>query len=1191
MSSIIRIRHASKELSSRSTALIRRSSKRFQSTANEEPRINPVGIQQLSYGLHQQLFPGKEIDKKPSKNQADLIELSKQYLDHHQLLGKKTSIADPISFQLPKLQGKNLDEHFKKIALFSSKNYLEVAKNFVDIGAIPKKPETWIMESGWIKYPSDGSDPLHVDHPDEKIVVFDVETLYKVSNYAVMATAVSSTAWYGWVSPVLTGESESFDHLIPMDTLAKERIIIGHNVGYDRARIAEEYNLKETKAFFLDTMALHIAASGMCSRQRPRWMQHRKQKSDIEYTPDEIQRSEMEDPWVSYSSPNSLAEVAQFYCGMEISKDPREMFAGDDINTIKKHFQDLMTYCATDVSTTYSIYIQVLPEFLRVCPHPVSFAALRFMGGGILPTNKDWQTYLDSAEGLYQQSREKVDNHLIQLAEEAVKLKDQPEIFENDPWLKQLDWTIYPAKFKKNGEPYKNQRLPGFPNWYRDLHSSQKDKLIITTRSRITPILFKLTWEGYPVIWSDAYGWCFRANIEDYEKMKSKNYVYVKFFRVSKPTPEEQEEIDLQLEKLQSESFDAMNNGGDAEIGPSPGDEYAYFRVPNNQGPEARTALLLAKGFGSFFEKGILSSDSSFAQEALKINASCSYWISSRERIMSQFVVPKTKKYSIILPQVLTMGTVTRRAVEKTWLTASNAKKSRIGSELKSKIKAPPGYCLVGADVDSEELWIASLVGDSMFKMHGGTAIGWMTLEGTKSEGTDLHSKTASILGISRNEAKIFNYGRIYGAGLKFATRLLKQFNPKLTDIECAERAQSLYNSTKGKSAQYYPKGDRMKLWFGGTESILFNRLESIAEQDSPKTPVLGAGITKALLKKNLKSNSFLPSRVNWAIQSSGVDYLHLLCVSMNYLIKLYGIDARLCLSVHDEIRYLVREKDKYRASLALQISNLWTRAIFCERLGISDVPQSCAFFSAVDIDHVLRKEVDMDCITPSNQKAIPPGESLDIVTLLGKEEAKLGDEKKLSFSRIEIPPVARNGKNLKMDDFKYSIENPEWKKSYLQMQISQDEKEFKANWKNYQTYLKKLDFAEIEELFAKEVHYDQPAQEEQPKKRKRSAKASASTKSKGFKKKEKQTKGPKEGFSPSAIDSFFEAERTKKYEDFSYRSYSTSSSSPYSNYNTYPTSAFAAPGQKVVKTSYRSFKTKDKSVKQSWDGSKSNKF
>lgn len=44
----------------------------------------------------------------------------------------------------------------------------------------------------------------------------------------------------------------------------------------------------------------------------------------------------------------------------------------------------------------------------------------------------------------------------------------------------------------------------------------------------------------------------------------------------------------------------------------------------------------------------------------------------------------------------------------------------RIGSELKSMIQAPTGYRFVGADVDSQELWIAAILGDSNFaRTHG----------------------------------------------------------------------------------------------------------------------------------------------------------------------------------------------------------------------------------------------------------------------------------------------------------------------------------------------------------------------------------------------------------------------------------------------------------------------------------------
>ncbi len=36
-------------------------------------------------------------------------------------------------------------------------------------------------------------------------------------------------------------------------------------------------------------------------------------------------------------------------------------------------------------------------------------------------------------------------------------------------------------------------------------------------------------------------------------------------------------------------------------------------------------------------------------------------------------------------------------------------------------VTAPPGFRFVGADVDSQELWISALIGDSAFGFHGAT--------------------------------------------------------------------------------------------------------------------------------------------------------------------------------------------------------------------------------------------------------------------------------------------------------------------------------------------------------------------------------------------------------------------------------------------------------------------------------------
>ncbi|KAF9029821.1 hypothetical protein BDZ89DRAFT_1112456 [Hymenopellis radicata] len=440
---------------------------------------------------------------------------------------------------------------------------------------------------------------------------------------------------------------------------------------------------------------------------------------------------------------------------------------------------------------------------------------------------------------------------------------------------------------------------------------------------------------------------------------------------------------------------------------------YTFYKLPHKDGETANVGSPLAKSFFGYASDGTLRSGAGeAAKEMVDVGVQCSYWVSARDRILNQMVGwqdlkgkkwdmglpaeqdPATTadgelptKWGMIIPQVITMGTVTRRAIEKTWLTASNAKKNRVGSELKAMVRAPPGYSLVGADVDSEELWISSCMGDAQFGLHGATAIGWMTLEGTKSAGTDLHSKTASILGISRDQAKVFNYSRIYGAGMRHAMTLLQQSNSNLLLEDAQKLAQNLYTSTKGKNTHRTEMFGR-KFWYGGTESYVFNKLEEIALSDMPQTPALGCGVTHALSKANLPEgfgSDYMPSRINWVVQSSGVDYLHLLIVSMNHLITKYDIQARYLISVHDELRYLVKDEDRYRAVLALQIANLWTRSMFAYRLGMDDLPQGVAFFSAVDVDHVLRKEVDMPCVTPSQPNPIPPGESLNISQVLEK--------------------------------------------------------------------------------------------------------------------------------------------------------------------------------------------------------------
>nr|VWP01298.1 Uncharacterized protein [Ganoderma boninense] len=1117
------------------------------------PKRNEVGVQLLSRQLHRQVFRNISFPPPPKA----YVNITQEHLKKHGLDPAQGSILPDTGFTLPPLQGRTLDEHFYRIGTTAAQPWLTLAQDLA-AAKLPPKPDDWLIQSGWTRYSylPDGSSysehvpfPQSVDGKPEELLVFDIETMPIARDNAVMACLATPNAWYAWISPWLLGEDEDPQQLIPLGDPSVPRIVVGHNVSFDRKRILEEYNVEPTQTRFLDTMSLHVAVKGISSHQRGAWQKYRKTKEleeerrleaiqslrdvmdegveEIENATDPAEKERMQEVmrqmeeslrdaelqtaavapepeedmskrWEDQSSLSSLEDVAMLYCGIRLNKDTRNDFLNFTREEIRDDIFTYLDYCASDVEATHAVFTQTLPAFRAACPSPVSFAGILTMGSSLLTVNEEWEAYLANAERTYKDMEDKVKKRLIELAEQAKAMMTDGK-WKEDVWLSQLDWTPKVARWEVtgrilplllqlsyDGEPLQYSTTDGWhyyvggevtrlptaankklasilsathgvpalesgllrsvdreltknicagwksdeardaiirlakavrhsrleriqtdpwlqqldwmisteasafpkrrttkaaapkpapvywPKWYWELAKPKKDcppgTLDLTVRNRSAPLLLRLSWQGWPLFYSKQHGWTFRV-----------------------PQKEEFETRATPLKFTDKADLTLHNSTA----------HYTFYKLPHKDGEAANVGSPLAKTFMKYAQDETLASPFEEAKNALDMNAQCSYWISARDRVMKQMVVwqddkldigvPRPaepgKKWGIILPQVITMGTVTRRAIEKTWLTASNAKKNRIGSELKAMVRAPPGYSIVGADVDSEELWISSVMGDAQFGLHGATAIGWMTLEGTKAAGTDLHSKTASILGISRDQAKVFNYSRIYGAGQRHAVLLLLQGSAGMLPEKAEQLAKDLYASTKGQTSHGTYLFGR-KFWYGGTESFVFNKLEEIALSSRPQTPALGCGITSALSKENLPEefgSNYMTSRINWVVQSSGVDYLHLLIVSMQHLIAKYDIQARYLISVHDELRYLVKDADRYRAALALQIANLWTRSFFAYKLGLDDLPQGVAFFSAVDIDHVLRKEVDMPCVTPSQPVPIPPGESVDIAKTLEK--------------------------------------------------------------------------------------------------------------------------------------------------------------------------------------------------------------
>ncbi|XP_078113591.1 DNA polymerase subunit gamma-1 isoform X1 [Sander vitreus] len=1156
----------------------------LQGEVSTETRLNPLNIQMLSRNLHDQIFGVLE----PEYKEPD-VERSIRHLQKHQLWGKETSLLPEVELKLPKMYGKNIDEHFRILAQKQSLPYLEAATK-LQLAELPPMPQEWNWEVGWTRYGLNG-ESQKVDFPEESALVFDVEVCITEGQCPTLAVAVSPTNWYSWCSKRLIEERYSWSNqltladLIPLETPInsarppggqwKERLIVGHNVSFDRSYIKEQYLLKGSKVRFMDTMSLHMAISGLTGFQRTLWMANKLGKRrGLQEVKEHIKKAgqKREGPtigswdWVNISSINNLADVHALYVGgPPLQKEARETFVKGSIMDVRNNFQELMQYCAMDVEATHQVFTEQLPLFMERCPHPVTFAGMLEMGVSYLPVNQNWGRYLEDSQDIYEELQKEMKKSLMTLADDACQLL-QDDRYKEDPWLWDLEWDVQEFKLKKvagskkkhskkaaetqaaaplpdweedpgppseeqmagpcpgrlaveklketvNRLPKRRQHLPGHPGWYRKLceKMSEEDSWspganLISLQMRVTPKLMGLTWDGFPLHYTEKHGWGYlvpgrRDNLVSEEEStgpvcphRAIESVYREYCELnSKVRPEyldcnpsddlmwtdstvwaKVEELGS-LESLTEENGVRMTKNGERKNNPSqdphnvPEKSHChyhhgngphndvdvpgcwFFKLPHKDGNHNNVGSPFSKDFLSKMEDGTLRAGhgGTNATRALEINKMISFWRNAHKRISSQMVLWLRKgelprivtrhkefdeegQYGAILPQVITAGTVTRRAVEPTWLTASNARRDRVGSELKAMVQVPPGHHLVGADVDSQELWIAAVLGEAHFTgIHGCTAFGWMTLQGKKSQGTDLHSRTADSVGISREHAKVFNYGRIYGAGQPFAERLLMQFNHRLGQTAAASKAKQMYALTKGiRRYQLSEEGEWLvnkldievekeengsvtlqelrritrlvsqcsrrkrwdlvekRLWAGGTESDMFNKLESIAHSAQPATPVLGCRISRALEPKAVK-DEFITSRVNWVVQSSAVDYLHLMLVAMKWLFEEHDIDGRFCISIHDEVRYLVRSEDRYRAALALQITNLLTRSVFAHALAMQDLPQSVAFFSAVDIDQCLRKEVTMDCVTPSNptglerRYGLPPGEALDIYQII----------------------------------------------------------------------------------------------------------------------------------------------------------------------------------------------------------------
>ena len=820
---------------------------------------------------------------------------------------------------LPELRGANLREHFDKVAYDQVGQYKEWADEYAKCKLPPLPPlEKFRFEAGWTRYEwiekeaGGGWYIKKVEFPLEDAFTFDTETYVHGGAFPIIGTALSAKAAYVWlaaelIDPTIPEEKWDQHGLIPV---GRQRFIAGHNISYDRVRAREGYSLENTEPenFYFDTLSAHIGVSGLAGGQR--WLYVLAGKDPDDLTDEEKRKLRYAPKWLDEGSTNSLVQCYNFhvaavrkYFGENVTelgnsdKEVRNIFVkATHLSQIRQMLTEALDYALKDAFYTAELFQALWPKYLDSTPSLVALCGHYHLNGSVVPLVPDWEDWIKNVEKTFQEHNEE----MTQLCRELVwqSYEGWKETDDKDAYEKSDDWVKQlDWEVKAVKGKYAN-----VPNWVRPFIKDPDTH--IGVKSNLAHLMLKLKYEGSPMILTKDNGWCYR-NEDD---------------------------------KL--------------------------TKIPHPKGNNDNVGGVLSKDFVEDMAVGRLSSDLPQAKRALEIANAVSYWTSVRKRVMDRIFLPTQNPHGadalVTLPEILCHGTVTRRTVESLMVTMCSTKNWRIGTELKSRVQAPEGWKIVGADFDGQEMQIASIYSDKWEGGHVGCSpFGYNVLSGSKEAGTDPHSALAKVCGVDRDTAKIVGFAVLYGAGARGVQTYIRRKYPEKSPAEVKNIAFKLLQSKKGAA--------RNGVYEGGFDSGCFNFMEQIAMRTRvPQLPCLGTKISTAM-RPSAVGDDFKTGRVNWTIQSSGAEILSIMLTAVHWLAKEYKIPCRFVLSIHDEIWFMTPDRYAEQFAVLFQIAHVYTWSLFHYSVDIPDLPLSRAYFSSVAIDDRLRKSPKEKTVTVSN--------------------------------------------------------------------------------------------------------------------------------------------------------------------------------------------------------------------------------
>ena len=748
-------------------------------------------------------------------------------------------------------------------------------------------PTVGISNPGWHVW-ENGTWSKILLPPSGSVYSLDIET-YQVSEtkwmpFCCTAYDLITHVWYQWYH-----NPEQPEELYPF---SDGNIICGHNVGYDRGYMSNEYKLS-SKNYFFDTLSAWQTVRGITNQQKFAF------------------HSDFKPSWASETEKGaSLADVYRFYFGESIDKSVREKGMIHGYPWMFRNAQDVLRYNVEDIVHTTDVVTRVSEEWLDTLPSEISRIAFLLKSQYIVPMSPTAREWYEETEEYYQE-RLNAAKKYISVAAEVFYNKE----VDDHPQIAYLDSTPAKSGYRK-----------GMPKYKRDLFNSKGELKKVSLLADITPVFLGLKYSDQ----QDESG-----------AFINHEYLYLAPW-----------EHDSSKKCWRTDSW----------VVPDPTDGY----------DSPCQTLFTKDNAKTIFENGQITSDKGYGQEIISFIVSSSVWKSIRKRANT---VTDNIHRGFALVNGCQSGTVTRRYTHPYWMVLPNPKGKKIGTEVKAQVHARPGYNLTIKDFAGQEAHLAALVSTISRGIPGSNMFSYTLALGDKAKKTDIHNIIAASVGINRGYAKNGFYGAMYGIGVKGLTALFKSCGVPSPEA----KAKAFREWLVGKK-------DTSGTLAGGLASDYFNWLDYECSVTQPVSPALGAKMSKSLAG----NKDFKTTRGNWMIQTSGVDCLDLLVVALDELYYREGwkqTEARILITIHDEVWSHVRSDLVDREVLLTQYAHYLCWDYFYEAIGMCGLPNMYYWFPDIGVDKYGRKEIFVDCKTPSNPDGYPTYSHCNLAT---KEEIRI---------------------------------------------------------------------------------------------------------------------------------------------------------------------------------------------------------